>query len=121
MKNNLFAGAEERAQTKRRDTVGFEVPAPPATCSRMGCNNETVVAMAVVRERNATLVVPGSEVLGAGRVLRSGYEWVDWIGRCAECYSRDMARSGRGVYSEASRDHVLTIEDVKAWQERSRK
>lgn len=98
MKNNLFAGADDRAQAKRRDTIGFEIPATPTVCTKSSCRKDAFIAFAVVTDAGQTKVGPASMFISHSRVLKQGVEWVKWIARCPECYTDDLVRSGRDPY-----------------------
>jgi hypothetical protein len=115
-KPNLFAKAD-RNIAARTDRGGHEAPPLPATCSVTRCENEAAVVLAVCDvEGRGRVTGAGSDFMGAGRVMRSGVTFVQWISRCAECYTKDLQRTKRGVYAHITDNPngIPTLEEVRA-------
>lgn len=115
MSKRLFSNPDEIDQ-RARDR-GAEVPSPPDQCSRAGCRGDTAIALAAVSEPGrGDRVGPGSEFMGAGRTLRQGFRWNGWITRCADCYTQDLYRTRKGVWSTITENPrgIPSLEEVRA-------
>jgi hypothetical protein len=120
-KTSLFAKADRNIEA-RTSKGGHEAPPVPDDCSVIGCKNEAVICMAVCEvEGSGRRVGPGSDFMGAGRIMHSGVTFVRWISRCAQCYDRDLQRSKTGVYSKITDnpDGVPTLEEARRAREQA--
>lgn len=74
---------------------------PSDFCGRSGCQDETVVCLAIVRNHKGRQICgPASQFLLMDKnhnpivpyELKTEYQFVSWVTRCAECYSNDVER-----------------------------
>ena len=65
---------------------------PPSKCMIDGCDCDTTVAVAVVRNETGRKMVGSFSSFSSGKYLRDGFVFDSWITRCAEHYSLDLAK-----------------------------
>ena len=79
-------------------TLPNAIPHWPKTCDTQGCENETVVAILLVRNREGRLRCgPFSQFGYADKkswLLNDGYKFVRWDSKCAECYQHMADATG---------------------------
>ena len=72
----------------------------PKECSVVGCSEDTqVIYVVAVNPNGITEKTHGSKALfkNSGNYQeRQGYEFINWITRCAECYLREMDYINKG-------------------------
>ena len=81
---------------------------PPETCDVMGCGQPSQLAFLIADDGRKQRVVNGGMAIertsGGQLKVRSGWKVEGWIARCADCYQRELYRSGKGAMSDVFGD-----------------
>lgn len=80
---------------EQRNEGRAKVPAPSKTCGCEYCDMPTAVAFGVAIVNGTLRTGAGSEFLDNGSP-KAGVDFKYFITRCADCYLRDLYRSGKG-------------------------
>lgn len=92
------------------------VPVPPACCGYHGCEEQTDVLVAVVRDGDRTRsggFYDFGSGYGTSATLRPGLSWVSWVARCQYHYLRELYAAGLGVWSSVNPTGVPTLDDYR--------
>lgn len=88
------------------DGADERVPKAPSKCGVYGCDHASDVLFMVVddhgrRRCGAALDFTVEHEKTHVTTMRGDYEFVQWIGRCATCYQRDVDRTKHGKWNYA--------------------
>ncbi|MGH8118017.1 MAG: hypothetical protein ACREPJ_12075 [Rhodanobacteraceae bacterium] len=106
MTASRYAQARPRREAR---AFGAEVPRPPEQCGVSGCESGTAVLFVIARRHGRECCGAFADFCeeqgaGAGRFVKAGVEFVEWVSRCARHYHDDLYRTGKGKYADIARD-----------------
>lgn len=94
--------------TNRQPIGSQSIPEQPGLCSKAGCNTEANITIAVVRDKSGRVRSGSFKQFGYTKkigdnfvnIVRDGYQFLNWIGRCSDCYIDDQIKAGtnQGIY-----------------------